>query len=251
MSNRKQLLAVIRKGDYAHAGEEEAIELSMSLVPKNSAQNLLDVGCGLGGTAGYLEKWGWGKVTGVDLDQKMITHAELNHAPCKFYLGNAENLTSVFTDPSFDVVYSFNAFFCFPKQEHCLNQMAKVTKENADLIIFDYASPSIYRDKNPFFDPDVLSFSKIFSPINLNSIEKQLFENNWKLKKIIDLAPQYLGWYQWLFEQMKQQKNELIKQFGHPTFYGLYEAYDTLINLFSMGKLSGTIIHAKRKLYED
>ena len=47
----KQALALIRGGDYAHAGEEEAIELTLSSVEKNSATQILDAGCGRGGTA--------------------------------------------------------------------------------------------------------------------------------------------------------------------------------------------------------
>ena len=51
----KQLLALIRGDDYAHAGEAEAIELAFRSVPRRPDQLLLDVGCGLGGTAKYVE----------------------------------------------------------------------------------------------------------------------------------------------------------------------------------------------------
>jgi hypothetical protein len=51
----KQLLAFIRGSDYAHAGEEEAIDLALRPVPRRPDQLLLDVGCGLGGTAKYVE----------------------------------------------------------------------------------------------------------------------------------------------------------------------------------------------------
>jgi hypothetical protein len=50
----KRILALIRDGDYAHAGEEEAIECSFRSIPKNLEHWLLDVGCGRGGSADYL-----------------------------------------------------------------------------------------------------------------------------------------------------------------------------------------------------
>ena len=56
----KQILALARGGDYAHPGEEEAIELVMAPVAKRPDQVVLDVGCGCGGTAHYLADHGWG-----------------------------------------------------------------------------------------------------------------------------------------------------------------------------------------------
>ena len=50
----KRLLALVRGGDYAHAGEEEAIELAFRAVPKAPQKSILDVGCGRGGTIAFL-----------------------------------------------------------------------------------------------------------------------------------------------------------------------------------------------------
>ena len=47
----KEILSIIRDGNYAHPGEEEAIELTFQDIPKNSHRQMLDVGCGRGGTA--------------------------------------------------------------------------------------------------------------------------------------------------------------------------------------------------------
>ncbi|WP_156411958.1 methyltransferase domain-containing protein, partial [Legionella bozemanae] len=71
MEYTKQILAMLREGDFAHPGETEAIELSLSPIAKNSEARLLDVGCGLGGTAHYVQKKGWGTVTGVDIDSDL------------------------------------------------------------------------------------------------------------------------------------------------------------------------------------
>jgi hypothetical protein len=60
----KRILALIREGDYAHAGEEEAIERVFRAVPKQAGSWLLDVGCGRGGSAEYLRRRGWGRVEG-------------------------------------------------------------------------------------------------------------------------------------------------------------------------------------------
>src|SRR5260370_17274946 len=62
----KGMLALMRDGDYAHAGEEEAIERALRSVQKNSQSWNLDVGCGRGGSAEYLARHGWGNLAGSD-----------------------------------------------------------------------------------------------------------------------------------------------------------------------------------------
>ena len=44
----KALLALVREGDYAHPGEEEAIALATALVDRPECRRVLDVGCGRG-----------------------------------------------------------------------------------------------------------------------------------------------------------------------------------------------------------
>ena len=71
----KRLLALARGGDYAHAGETEAIDLVWNTLPKSPAQKILDAGCGRGGTAAYLYRAGWGQVTGIDIEAESIDRA--------------------------------------------------------------------------------------------------------------------------------------------------------------------------------
>ena len=72
----KRILSLVRGGDYAHAGEEGAIELALDSVSKRAIQVILDVGCGLGGSAEYVRSHGWGSVIGIDANEDMIAYAE-------------------------------------------------------------------------------------------------------------------------------------------------------------------------------
>lgn len=250
MNNRKLLLAYIRKDDYAHAGETEAIELSMKEIPKNTHQHLLDVGCGLGGTAHYLEKQGWGKVSGIDRDSEVIRYAKLHYPQVYFKECDVLDIAKIFITLRFDIIYSFNAFFSFPKQADSLKVMSFVAKEEANLVIFDYTSPGSYLGENPFQDHYQYSFSgKYFFPINLETIELQLYQSGWELNNIEDLSEKYHFWYEWLLKQLAERKEELINLFGDDTFHDLYNGYQKLIGLIEQKKVGGAVIRAIRNPY--
>lgn len=250
MNKRKLLLAYIRKDDYAHAGESEAIEITMKDIPKKSNQHLLDIGCGLGGTAHYLEKHGWGKVSGIDLDKEVISYAKLHYPQVYFKESDVLDIHKLFITQKFDVVYSFNAFFSFPQQEESLKRMAEVANENADLIIFDYASEGKYTGENPFQDRYYNSnSSKFFLPINLDAIELQLYQTGWELINIEDLTEKYYFWYKWLLQQMQDQKKELIHLFDENTFVDLHDGYCRLLELIDQKKIGGAIVRASRNAY--
>ena len=72
----KRLLALVRGGDYAHAGEEEAIEIAFRGMAKRPEQSILDVGCGRGGTIAYLHRNGWtSTAAGIDRERDSIDYA--------------------------------------------------------------------------------------------------------------------------------------------------------------------------------
>ena len=81
----KRILALIRDGDYAHAGEEEAIERALRSIPKNPRNWILDVGCGRGGSAEYLRRHGWGNLVGIDRENDSIEYAKAIYPDVEFH----------------------------------------------------------------------------------------------------------------------------------------------------------------------
>src|ERR1700679_1547306 len=63
----KAFLATVRGEDFAHAGEEEAIDLAFAGIGAQPDWQVLDAGCGRGGTADYVNRHGWGNVVGIDI----------------------------------------------------------------------------------------------------------------------------------------------------------------------------------------
>src|SRR5277367_2108886 len=134
----KRILALIRDGDYAHAGEEEAIERSFRSIPKRPGSWMLDVGCGRGGSAEYLRRHGWGRVEGIDRDGDSIEYARANWPEAGFHVCDVLDLPRSVTR-TFDVIYMLNAFYAFAHQRDALAAIRKVAGPRAQLVIFDYS----------------------------------------------------------------------------------------------------------------
>lgn len=185
----KKLLAFVRGGDYAHPGEEDAIQLTMSRFPKDKNRTLLDIGCGQGGTAHYLQQHGWGRVTGFDLDQKAIEYAKQTYQDLSFYCGDVVNISRII-NTRFDIIYMFNVFYEFPDPLLALQTLRSVAKPHGDMIIFDYIDLSNGTSQMIYSGAS----DKTTLPILRNSFQKMAHISGWKINEFVDLSSQYKDW---------------------------------------------------------
>src|SRR6201987_2367280 len=126
----KRLLALARGGDYAHAGETEAIDLVWDALPKSPGQKILDAGCGRGGTAAYLYHAGGGQVTGIDIETESIHRAREAYPEISFETCPVEQAERV-GRAIFDIVCCFNSFYAFPDQASALSALSRSAKSGA------------------------------------------------------------------------------------------------------------------------
>src|SRR5262245_42371048 len=172
----KQLLAMVRGSDYAHAGEEEAIELALRTVPRRTDQLLLDVGCGRGGTAKYVQDHGWGKVVGLDSEADSIARARRVYPGIEYHACDVVDAGAVM-GRKFDVVYASNSFYAVGNQPQALAVLAQLAKASGHLIIFDYTDRDGYDDKPLMFDGEPF----IPYPVRLSAIGDTLQQAGWEL----------------------------------------------------------------------
>lgn len=234
----KQILSFLRNSDYAHPGEEEAILLTFKNISQNPQRILLDVGCGLGGTANFITNHGWGKVTGVDIDEETINFARKTYPKESFHVSDVVAMEKVLRE-KYDLVYSFNAFYTFPDQLAALKSMHEVTKDRAELVIFDYI------DYDSRFDKQARRKS-IFKPIRFPDIEKMLSQSGWKLEDRTDVTPQYRIWYQILVRRIQDKKEELLKLFGQEAFDHVLLTYTNMLHEVEYEGLGGVILNGVR-----
>ncbi|WP_115712661.1 class I SAM-dependent methyltransferase [Legionella sainthelensi] len=150
-------------------------------IAKNSEAPLLDVGCGLGGTAHYVKKKGWGIVTGVDIDRNLIERAKTHYPDVQFVCEDILSSTKL-ANKSFQCIYSFCAFFCFESQEIALKKLSQLSDSHGRLVLFDYSRPDVTSIKSPF--PWSKTASR-FNPIYLPELKKQLSAAGWTFKETL------------------------------------------------------------------
>ena len=239
----KQLLAFLRHGDFAHPGEVEAIKLAMNPIAKQPKQHLLDVGCGLGGTAHYLQQAEFGKVVGLDIDNDLITYAKKRYADLSFIHGDVLQVKSL-VNQLFEVIYCFSSFFSFSSQQDALHALASIASPHAELVIFDYSRFSYELIESPFhWSKTATQFNAIYVP----ELTDVLLNAGWRFKRSVDITYQFEQWYETLLQQFESRQTEIEKQFEPSLVNKMYEGYRQLLLAIKAKKIGGVVVYAIRQ----
>ena len=235
----KQLLALVRQGNYAHAGEEEAIEMAMAGIEKNTDRLLLDAGCGRGGTAHYLQHNGWGQVTGIDIEPQSVEGAREDYPDVRFDIGDIASLQDRY-DARFDVITLFNVLYAIGDHATALAALAAVASPGATLMIFDYVDPGAFH-AHEIFEGDQPFLP---NPIRADRIEPVLARSGWQVSRRQDITESYVRWYVALVERIEARREAMEKRAGPDGFEVVHNRYSALLERLRDGQLAGNIIHA-------
>lgn len=236
----KQLLSIVRDGDYAHAGEETAIDLVFADIQPDPNRAILDVGCGIGGTADYVQKKGWGKVIGIDQDGASIEYAQKHYPNIAFHRLDVINVPKDFSK-QFDLIYLFNAFYSFDDQDGALNSMHDVATPQATLLLFDYVNRGSYQDQGMALrGRPIVPYA-----IHPEAIIDNLKTTGWQLMQQINLDREYQHWYAQFVDRIAQKKRELIAASDESCFQQFQKVYQYFLEEITQGRLGGMLISAK------
>ncbi len=232
----KRILALIRDGDYAHAGEEEAIERAFRSIPKNADRWMLDVGCGRGGSAEYLRRQGWGHVAGIDRDADSIEYARVTFPRIGFHVCDVLDVPRTVAQ-NFDIIYMLNAFYAFDRQPDALAGLRKVAKPGAQLVIFDY---TVGEQSVGIKSPDLMPHA-----IRLSEIAQMLREAGWEPGAVEDLSADYARWYATFVDRISRKRAEIENIGGADWYNFVLSMYSGLHGVIAGGGLGGAIVHAR------
>lgn len=237
----KQLLALVREGDYAHAGEEEAIEITMAPLPREPDRRLLDAGCGRGGTAAYLQRHGWGRVTGIDIESQSVAEARAAYPGVRFEAMDVDRLADRFAD-GFDAIVMFNVLYALPDHRRALYALASVCRAGGSLTVFDYVDPGDYSDhailegEQPFLP----------NPIRVADIEPHFAATGWHVTAVDRIDADYVRWYDALVERIDARRGPMEALAGPDGFARVRGLYASLRDVLRQGHLAGAVIRAER-----
>ena len=240
----KRLLAAVRDGDFAHAGEEAAVRIAWERLPKREDQACLDAGCGRGGTAALVQSERWGQVIGLDIDAETISVAKSTYPGVKFVAADVTHAGELFP-ARFDVLYAFNAFYAFSDQQAALTTLRLAAKRDAILCLFDYVDRGGFT-KTPFASKPE---TQLWHPLSLKSLPSELDQSGWRLGEYLEISEQYQTWYSELVGRFALRRPQLLDRFDSDLVAYAEDYYCSLLEAIKAGRLGGAIVYARAEPY--
>ena len=235
----KQTLALARGADYAHPGEEEAIVHAFRNVLPNRHRQVLDAGCGPGGTAEQVQKNGFGLVTGIDIDQITLKLASEKYPRCRFLYCDVENVENHFGE-EFGLVYMFTSFYAFPDQPKALMALRKVSEIGAVLLLFDYCLGFSSRGVHDIRREE----AGRFNPVDKTGIGGMLELSGWKMQSCEDITDKFHGWYARLIMAVRNHEAEIRNLGGEEWFRFVLDFYSRMYKALEENRLGGCLVLA-------
>ena len=236
----KRLLALVREGDYAHPGEEEAIRLLLAGVRPDRRRRILDAGCGGAGTAAWVQGHGYGTVTGIDIDAETVRLARQRHPEVEIVAGDLQRAADALHSP-FALIYSMTALYAVPNQRAALTQLGALAAPGAELRLLEYSDP------HGRFAAATGSGSGYawWRPLDPRRLHELLAGTGWSLAESRDLELEFERWYVDLCARIAASRQEIVEMFGAEWFELASAEYAGILRMVRAGELGGIFVWAR------
>lgn len=228
----KAFLARVRGGDFAHPGEEEAIDLVLSYVKPEPRETVLDAGCGLGATADAIGKKTGAVVVGVDLDEESMRYANGAYQDSQFIPGDVTKLGEMAL-PKMDVIYAFNSLYACPDLRACFSSFREVSNSGGRIAVFDY----IAYDADALVETECLP-SSVHSMTQMRQFPEY---QGWACTGIANLDLAYAAWYGRFLARMDENQEALATTYSPELFDAVRKKYAEMLGCLEQGTLGGAL----------
>jgi phosphoethanolamine N-methyltransferase len=236
----KRILSLIRDGDFAHPGEADAVGLVLDGLPRDRSRRVLDLGCGLGGTAALIADRGYGHVSGIDVDPDTIAYACHAHPEPSFSCASASEISTV-VNGTFDAIVMFTSFYCFPDQDQVLRECLALAHAGSEMRIFDYSTPSWNRQAREFCARYARGH---WRPLVQDEVDERFERNGWSITSRRDLTNEFRMWYQGLLSKIVARRERIVQASDENWYRYAYRRYDDLLVAIEEGTIGGALIRA-------
>jgi len=238
--------AIFGKAFISTGGLESTVEVTKFLEKITSDTKILDVGCGMGGSAFYFHDTFGASVYGVDLAEKMIQIGQ-------GYIGDRKNVQLVLSDifdakledNSYDIVYSRDTILHIENKKGLFELMFRTLKPGGQVLITDYC----FRHDSGNLGPEFLAYYKstgyfLFSVPDYGDILKGVgFE-----VQAIDYSANFLKHLKLELQKFVDQKEDFLKQFTESDFNYLLERWEKKVRMVGAGDMKWGLFVAKKPL---
>ncbi|EDO42765.1 predicted protein [Nematostella vectensis] len=218
---------------------KEFVEM-LNLAP---GQKVLDVGCGIGGSAFYMIKNFHVEVRAVDLSTNMIEIGKQRAA--EFEIDKVdfevEDITSAKYEPgTFDVIYSRDTILHIEDKESLFTNFLTWLKPGGQLLISDYSCGTgewskrfkAYVTQRHYHLLDPESYGKLVEKVGFSNV------------RAVDRTLQFMDVLQKEREKTEKQKDEMLKSFSLEEYNILVEGWSAKLERCRDGDQRWVLVHA-------
>lgn len=239
---------IFGEGYISSGGHKTTVQMCVLLKNLKHNARVLDIGCGIGGAAFFLESQYGCVVTGVDLCRHICTIAEERKATkgstVNFLLGDV--LDVEFTPKSFDVIMSRDTLLHLPeiKKRELFVRCIEWLDDNGEIIIGDYGR----RPKN---EPICKSFEAYVADRGYSLHEPfaygKLLEDA-GLKKVVtwDVSGDFLELLEAELQRFRKEHNPLPKHFEKEDFEHIEKSWLQKIEWVRIGDMRKGVLYGRR-----
>lgn len=193
--------------EFHTRGKESTIEIA-NLAQLESIHNVLDVGCGLGGSARYISNEYGCSVTGIDLTKEYIDVAnrltEFVNLSDKVGFKQGSAIDLPFDSESFDVVWTEHTQMNISDKEKFYGELSRVLKPGGRLVFHDIFGTV----NNPYYPTPWAEYEELSSLCTQEEAKSIIEKSSLSIDQWKDTTKQSLQFFQEMLQ--KTSKSDTV-----------------------------------------
>ncbi len=248
----RQHFGLYRDGrESINQASAQLVDLLFDKIHVDAQHHVLEVGCGTGGSARYLQQTFGCAVSGIALCEREITQATAlapPHTPLQFV--KADGQANPFADCSFDMVIMLESSLLVPNKLLLFQENFRVLKSGGYLLLCDQIKPAALKLSDMYrLGSQIECLRECFGNTQTESLaayQHYLEQAGFSDIETEDIGKQLLLSPSRWKHSAQHQKADLEKLFNEKQFNNFLQACDILESFMEKNILSYGLVRAKK-----